>query len=160
MSKTASRHSPQADSTVPPLRAVRVALLANFLWINASEIWRYLVVVRPMVQAAYGGRAGIAPFDLATFALWSVWDMMLITAATGFYWLHFRWSGRGLLPCVMAATLFTLTVFGLLWLAMVNMGLAPARIMFAALPLAWVEQVGAAFIMWWVLGRSAKPQPG
>lgn len=131
-----------------------IALMINFFWVNASEIWRYLFVIKPMLHEAYPGRADIAPFDLPTFALWSVWDTWLIFAATGFYWVYLNWAGRRIRQSLIAATLFTVTVFGLLWLGLVNMGFVPARFIWIALPLAWAEQAVAATITWWAIGRA------
>jgi hypothetical protein len=132
-----------------------IALAINFLWINASEIWRYLAIVKPMLHAAYPGRADIAPFDVPTFASWSVWDSWLILAATGFYWLYLNWAGRGVRQALIAATLLTVTVFGLIWLGVVNMGFVPARFIWIAVPLAWVEQVIAALVVWWAIGKGS-----
>jgi hypothetical protein len=131
-----------------------IALTLNFLWINASEIWRYLAIVKPMLHEAYPGRADIAPFDLPTFASWSVWDSWLIVAATGFYWLYLSAAGRGIRPALIAATFLTITVFGLIWLGVVNMGFVSARFIWIAVPLAWIEQAIAAIIVWWAMGRN------
>ena len=135
-------------------RAFLTALAANFVWINASEIWRYLAVVKPLLHQTFRGRADIAPFDLQTFAIWSVWDSILILAATGFYWIYLDWAGRQITQALKAATCFTLTVFGLLWLGVFNMGLVPSNFIWAALPLAWVEQAVAALIVYWAMGRN------
>jgi hypothetical protein len=134
-------------------RHMWIALAINFLWINASEIWRYLVIVKPMLHKAYPGRADIAPFDLPTFASWSVWDSWLILAATGFYWLYLNWAGRGIRQALTAATFLTVTVFGLIWLGVVNMGFVPAQFIWVAVPLAWIEQAIAALVVWWAMGR-------
>ena len=134
-------------------RAFLTALAANFVWINASEIWRYLAVVKPLLHQTFPGRADIAPFDLQSFAIWSVWDSILILAATGFYWIYLDWAGRQIAQALKAATYFTVTVFGLLWLGIFNMGLVPPNFMWAALPLAWVEQAVAALIVYWAMGR-------
>jgi hypothetical protein len=131
-----------------------IVLAINFLWINASEIWRYLAIVKPMLHEAYPGRADIAPFDLPTFASWSVWDSWLILASTGFYWLYLNWAGRGIRQALIAATLLTVTVFGLIWLGIVNMGFVPARFIWIAVPLAWIEQAIAAMIVRWAIRRT------
>jgi hypothetical protein len=152
MSTTASAaayHANQAHAR----RNFWMALIANFFWINASEIWRFLVVIRPMLQSAYPGRSDIGPFTLPVFASWSVWDTVLILAATGFYWLYMNWSGRSVRHALVAATYFTVTIFGLIWLGVVNMGFVPASFIWAALPLAWVEQAVAALIVWWAMGK-------
>jgi hypothetical protein len=132
-----------------------VALIINFIWINASEIWRYLAVVKPMLHETYPGRADIAPFDLPTFASWSVWDTWLIIAATGFYWLYLNWAGRNIPQALVAATLLTVTIFGLFWLAVVNIGFVPARFLWTAVPLAWVEQALSAIIVRWAMRKAS-----
>jgi hypothetical protein len=41
----------QANSTQGQVsRNFWIALAVNFLWINASEIWRYLAIVKPMLH--------------------------------------------------------------------------------------------------------------
>jgi hypothetical protein len=145
--------APTAPASQLTNRNFWVALGINFLWINASEIWRYLAIVKPMLHETYPGRAEIAPFDLPTFASWSVWDTWLILAATGFYWLYLNWAGRGIRQALIAATLFTITIFGLLWLGIVNMGFVPARFIWIAVPLAWIEQLVAAIIVRWAMDR-------
>ncbi|GAA4041929.1 hypothetical protein [Parerythrobacter jejuensis] len=148
--KTASANSGRTFA-VP--RAFLIALAINFVWINASEVWRYLYVIKPMLHEAFPGEARIAPFDLATFAIWSLWDLILVAAATGFYWLFLKTAGPSFWQAITASILFTLTVFGLLWLGVYNMGLVPARFIWVALPLAWAEQAIAAFIVWQMLLR-------
>ncbi len=145
--------APATPAGAPTRGDVRLALIANFLFINASEIWRYLVVVKPMLHTTFPGRADIAPFDVPTFVLWSIWDIWVVGSATGFYWLYLNWAGRSIRQALIAAGLFTLTTIGLLWFADYNMGLVPARFMLVATPLAWAEQAIAAIIVWWAMGR-------
>ena len=47
---------------------------------------------------------------------------------------------------MLAATLFWFAVFVILWLGLYNLNLATVRIVFAALPLAWLEMVVAAIL--------------
>ncbi len=148
-----TRMSSENASQAKIKRNFWIALTANFFWINASEIWRYLVIVKPMLHGIFPGRTDIAPFDVPTFALWSIWDTWLIVTATGFYWLYMNWAGRGIKQALTAATLFTITTFGLIWLGIYNMGLLPARFIWSALPLAWIEQALAAAITWWAMGK-------
>lgn len=136
-------------------RRFLVALAGNFVWVNASEIWRYLAVVRPMLLQVFPGRPGIAPLTLPAIAIWTIWDTILILASTGFYWIYLTWTGPVIRHALLAATALTATVFGLLWLAVFNMGLAPPQFLWTAVPLAWVEQVVAAFIVGWAMARRA-----
>ncbi|MGF1545226.1 MAG: hypothetical protein ACFB00_12140 [Parvularculaceae bacterium] len=128
-------------------RALVGAFAANYVWINASEVWRYFAIVRPMLRAAYPDDPGVGAMNLAIFAVWGVWATILIAAATGFFWLYLQARGATLAEAAFGATGFTLGTFGLLWLGGGNMGLAPAPIMWTALPLAWLELFVAALIV-------------
>ena len=131
-----------------------MALAANFVWINLSESARYLMIVRPMLHELFPDRPDIGAFDLKIFAIWGVWDLVLILAATGFYWLWLERFRVGL-PQVLAGSLaFSLTVFGLLWLGIANMGLASIDLLWVALPLAWIEQAIACAITAWAFERA------
>lgn len=135
----------QPDRRIPA--ALRSAFLINFLWINLSEVARYFLVVRPMLHAAFPGDSGVAPMSFVIFAAWGLWDLVLVASATGFFWLWLERFGGGLRQVLIASMAFTLTVFGLLWFAVANMGLAPYAMIFAALPLAWAEQAVACWIV-------------
>ena len=133
--------------------AFRTALLANFIWINVSEVARYFLLVKPMLHRAFQGDATVAPVTPAIFLSWMVWDTVLIGAATGFFWLVLTAWGASLRTAALAAGAFTVTVFGLLWLGVANMGLAPYHFLWTALPLAFAEQLVAALIVLWALRR-------
>ncbi len=140
------------DTALPG--AFRTAFLANFVWINFSEVVRYFLIVRPMLQEALVGQGGVAPMNLGIFALWGIWDMVLIAAATGFYWLWQDRFGEGARQILLASVAFTVTIFGLIWLGVANMGLAPYTMIAAALPLAWLEQAIACWIVVWSRRRA------
>ncbi|MEO1493656.1 MAG: hypothetical protein AAFV19_15990 [Pseudomonadota bacterium] len=137
-------------------KALLIALALNAVWINASEIFRYFVFVMPMMREAFGMVPGIAPMDLPVFLLWGVWDTILICAVTGFGWLVFDRFGAGVRVALFAGTAVWMSVFGILWLGLWNMGLATGAILMVALPLAWVEMVVAALIVRWVRGRAGQ----
>ncbi len=130
-----------------------IAFGLNFVWINVSEIARYFLVVRPMLHKAFPGESQVAPMDWGIFVIWGVWDLVLIAAATGFYWMWLERFGDSVRQVLLASTAFTLTVFGLLWLGVANMGLAPYTMIAVALPLAWIEQAIACLIVRWVRNR-------
>lgn len=133
--------------------AFKTAFLINFVWINVSEVARYFLIVRPMLHEALVGQDGIAPMNLGIFALWGIWDLVLIAAATGFYWLWLERFGDSARQILLASAAFTLTIFGLIWLGIANMGLAPYTMIAAALPLAWVEQAIACWLVVWARSR-------
>ena len=129
----------------------RLAVIANLVWINASEVWRYFAVVKPLLHETVPGRPGIAAVTPGIFASWMLWDTILVLAATGFYWLYLERFGRTWRHGLAAALWFTAAVFGLLWLGTVNMGLVPVVFLWTALPLAWAEQAVAALIVLWTM---------
>lgn len=126
-------------------KALYHALIANFVWINISEIARYVWFVRPMLKREIGAETG--PMEMSNLLIWAVWDVILIFFATLFFWLWFGRFGTKLVQVVLASIVLTLGVFGLLWLGAYNMGLVPASFLFIALPLAWFEQLVAALIV-------------
>lgn len=138
---------PAEKGFTSPSRWFWIALLANTIWMNVSEVWRYFVFVMPMVRTHLAEVPGVAPMSLGVFAAWGLWDTILIAAATGFFWMFFRQFGLGLLTVLAAATSFWATVFVIFWFAMINMNLASLEIAAAALPLAWLELFVAAVIV-------------
>ncbi|WP_298465136.1 hypothetical protein [uncultured Erythrobacter sp.] len=134
--------------------ALKTAFLVNFIWINLSEVARYFLVVRPMLHEALAAQQGVAPMSVGIFALWGIWDLVLIVSATGFYWLWLDRFGDSLRQIVLASAVFTVTIFGLIWLGIANMGLAPYSLIVAALPLAWIEQAIACWLVVWARSRA------
>ena len=131
-----------------------LALGLNFVWINLSEVARYFGLIKPMLHDAFPAQSHIAAVTPGIFVSWMVWDMILILAATGFYWICLHYFAATVRTAVISATAFTVTVFGLIWLGVANMGLAPANFILVALPLAWLEQLIAALIVFWIIKRS------
>lgn len=132
------------------------ALAANMIWMNASEVWRYFTFVMPMMRAEFPQVADIAPMNIAIFLRWAVWDMILILAATGFFWLMLERFGARLANALFAATAFWAGVFVIFWFAMLNMSLAAPDIVLTALPLAWLELAVAALIVNACLRRAGR----
>ncbi|MEM7662244.1 MAG: hypothetical protein AAF292_08330 [Pseudomonadota bacterium] len=148
------------DTSIKPneLRAFWLALGLNFIWINASEVWRYFQVVRPVLLEDFAGNPAIGAISPGIFASWMVWDTILIVAATGFYWmwlLQFRFSFG---QAVLASLAFTVTIFGLIWIGIVNMGFVRPDYIWTALPLAWIEHLVAAGLTYWSIGRTRRIQ--
>jgi hypothetical protein len=124
------------------------AFFVNLVWINASEIARYFLILRDMMKSAFPQIPEIAPMNVPIFLSWGLWDTILIFATTGFSWLYLERFESTLRNVVVAGTLIWLAVFGLLWLGLLNMNLASLEILAAMLPWAWVEMVIAAFIVY------------
>jgi len=128
-------------------RPLVAAFVANTLWINASEVFRYFALVMPMMRSALPQIPDVAPMNLPVFAIWGVWDTILVAVATGFAWLFFERLGGGCRNALLAGTAIWLAIFCIFWLAAFNMNLAPGNVALTALPLAWLEMVVAAGIV-------------
>lgn len=130
-------------------RSFWIVFLVLMFWINASEIFRYFVFVLPMMREAFEVVGDVAPVNLAVFVSWMFWDTVLICATLGFVWIYLDRFGDGWRNAVTAGTLIWASVFGLLWLGLINMNLATINIAAIALPLAWLEMViSGLFVNW------------
>jgi hypothetical protein len=132
---------------------IGLALVLNLMWVNASEVARYFLLVMPMMREALPQLPGVAPMSIPIFAAWGVWDSIVILAITGATWLVLERFGSSIAAAIAAATAVWLAIFVVFWLAVVNMGLAPITIAVVALPLAWFEMLVAAMIVRWCIRR-------
>lgn len=140
MSVTASM-DPQAR------RSFLLVLLVAFLWINASEVFRYFAFVMPMTRDAMRVVQDVAPMSVTVFLIWGFWDTLLFAVVGIIAWLFHEKFGGGILNAIAAGTLLWLTVFCIFWLAVWNMNLTAARVPLIALPLAWIEMVVVVTIL-------------
>jgi len=140
----------------------RASLALTYLWLNASEVWRYFAFVMPMTRSAMPQIAGAAPMDLVVFAIWGIWCLILFVPVAMFAWLYFDRFGAGVRSALEIATLLWATIFGIFWLATWNMNMTSSRIPLVALPLAWAEMaIAAAILAWgWRAGRAARSVAG
>lgn len=130
-----------------------VALLVNFLWINVSEVFRYFAFVMPMMRDSFPMLTDVAPMNLPVFLIWGVWDTILVLVATLVPWMALRVFRASFWHAVVYGTGVWLGVFVILWLGLFNMNLASPQVLVAALPLAWLEMVVAAVVVWWITER-------
>jgi len=130
-----------------PSRVYWIAFIWCFLFINASEVFRYFVFVMPMMREALPTLTNVAPMDLGVFAVWGVWDTILVFAVTGFVWMFFDRYGESWRKAVLAGSLIWCAIFVILWLGLYNMNLAPIKVVLVALSLSWLELVIAALIV-------------
>ena len=91
--------------------------------------------------------------SVSIFLIWGIWDSILVVVATGFAWMFLERFGTTARNAILAGTALWITIFVILWLALYNMNLATPRIALTALPLAWIEMVGAALIVRWAMRR-------
>lgn len=128
-----------------------LALGLNFLWINASEVFRYFVFVMPMMRSALPGVPDAAPMNWAVFLIWGAWDTLLVLIVTGAAWIMLERFGTSKRAAIQAGSLLWAAIFVILWLGIYNMNLASPAVLIIALPLAWLEMVVAALIVRWAM---------
>jgi hypothetical protein len=130
-----------------------MAFVANFIWINASEVFRYFAFVMPMMRDAFPMVPDVAPMNLPVFMIWGVWDTILVLTATLLPWMAMKVFAASALRAVLYGTGVWMAVFVILWLGLFNMNMATPGILAIALPMALFEMVVAALIVWWFTAR-------
>ena len=146
-------HISEAQSRPLEWAPMLPALAANFIWINLSEVFRYFVFVMPMIRESLPQVAGVAPMNLPVFLVWGLWDTILVIAATLIPWLVLERFGPSIRNAVVAGLGVWTTVFVIFWLAQFNMNLATPAILAVALPLALLEMIVAALIVYRVFSK-------
>ncbi len=152
-----------APMDVQARRPFLVVLLIAFLWLNASEVFRYFAFVMPMTRDAMSVVRDVAPMNFSVFMIWGLWDTLLFAVVGVIAWLYYEKFGGGVRNAFAAGTLLWLTIFCIFWLAAWNMNLTVARVPLVALPLAWIEMVVVVAILeraWPHLKSMAQHQTG
>jgi hypothetical protein len=123
-----------------------ITTLIVSIWVNLSEVFRYFVIVLPKMREYLSVLPSAAAMDLGIFAIWGVWAMVLTALVVFMHWLVVQCFGHSLKTVLLAGTVSWLFFFVLFWVGLVNLGLAPVSLALTALPLAWLEMVGASWI--------------
>jgi hypothetical protein len=132
-------------SNLTTKKFILISLLVS-IWVNASEVLRYFLLVRTEMQSTLSMVPNVASMDLKIFSIWGIWDTILTMMAVFMYYLYAEKYGRSLSSIIKAGTLSWAFFFLLFWIGLPNMGLANWS--FIALPLtwAWIEMVVASYI--------------
>lgn len=129
------------------------ALLVNMLWINASEVFRYFAFVMPMMRDALPTLDNVAPMSWSIFAIWGLWDTILVFCVTGFVWIYLERFGTTTSNALAAGSFAWLGIFCILWIGLYNMNLTSLPVVGVALALSWIELAIAAMIVKWQLHK-------
>jgi hypothetical protein len=128
------------------IRQFLVVTLIVSLWVNASEVFRYFVIVMPETRAFLDMVPNIAPMNLRVFLIWGVWDMLLTASMVFIFWLVAQVFGNTLRSVLISGITSWVSFFVLFWVGMYNMSLAQPRLALIALLLALLETIVAAYI--------------
>lgn len=120
--------------------------LITSLWVNASEVLRYFVLVMPSLRQSLAAIDEVAPMNWRVFAIWGGWDTLLTCLIVFMFWLFAQRYDNNLRSAIVSGTVSWLFFFVLFWVGMVNMGLADWSLLELALMLSWIELVVASVI--------------
>lgn len=131
--------------TFKPKQFFIVVLLVS-LWVNASEVFRYFVIVMPETRQFLAMVPNIAPMDWGVFLVWGLWDTLLTACIVFLFWLVAQVYGNNGRSVLIAGVVSWAFFFVLFWLGMLNMSLTSLSLAVIALPLALLETLVASLI--------------
>lgn len=123
------------------------ATLVTSLWVHASEVFRYFILVRPRAKAYWNDLAQIADMNATIFLIWGVWDTLLTAMIAFMYWLYIQVFPNNSQAVLVAGTISWLFFFVLYWVGAANMGYSSWQILWITLPLSWLEVIIACLIL-------------
>ena len=135
------------------LKKFIVATLITSIWINASEVFRYFVFIRPRVRDFFDYKNGIAEIDVSIFTIWGLWDTLLTAVLVFAVWLCTQVYMQAKKVILISGTFIWASVFIIFWVATANMGLSEWSILFIALPLSLFEMLIGAWIAHTLLSK-------
>lgn len=124
---------------------LKITLITS-IWINASEVFRYFVLVIPNMKSQWPDFDQVADMNMTIFAIWGLWDTLLTGLVVYMYWLCAGSFGNSQKSVWLSGTLSWAFVFVIFWVAAANMGLSNWSILSVTLPLSWVEMIVASLI--------------
>ena len=123
-----------------------VITIITSLWVNASEVFRYFVLVRPEMHEYLSVVPNVADMNWGIFAIWGLWDTLLTALYVFLFWLCAQTFGNNLKSVVISGFMSWCFFFVLFWVGMANMNLSSWSYLFIVLPLALIETLVAEFI--------------
>lgn len=107
-----------------------------------------------MMRIAFPQIPDIAPMNITAFGIWSIWGIILLITQNIFTWLYLERFGNTFRNSLIIGTIIWLSIFGLFWIALYNLNLAPLIILFYALLFSWIEMIVSAIIVHLEMRRS------
>lgn len=128
------------------IKQFAIVVLLVSIWVNASEVFRYFLIVMPETRQFLSMVPDIAPMNWSVFLIWGVWDTVLTASIVFMFWLVaqvFGNNGRSVVVAGLASWTFFFVLF---WVGLYNMSLTSLSLAAVALPLALLETIVASFI--------------
>lgn len=117
------------------------------IWVNASEVFRYFVLVRPEMHEYLSTVPNVANINFAIFAIWGLWDTLLTALYVFLFWLCANVFGNNVKSILISGVMSWCFFFLLFWVGMANMNLSSWGYLLIVLPLALIETLIAAYII-------------
>jgi hypothetical protein len=128
-----------------PNQFLKTILLVS-IWINISEVFRYFVIVMPVLRKHLSVISNVLPMDWVVFSIWGIWDTILTTGVVFITWLCLNVYDKSIRIILIAGTTSWAMFFLLFWVGIVNMNLSKINLLAWTLPLSWIETTIAAWI--------------
>ena len=120
-----------------PMKRFWIAVVASGMWMNLSEFIRNEFVIKHVWIKGFEEIGLSFPSAPVNGLVWVIWTFIFCAVLTT---LNMRFNAlRSTIICWV-------TGFGLLWIAMWNIGILPKGILYWAVPWSFVEVYVAAFI--------------
>ena len=116
------------------------------LWVNASEVFRYFVLVRPEMHQYLSTVPNVADMNWGIFLIWGLWDTLLTALYVFLFWLCAQVFGNNIKSILISGFISWCFFFLLFWVGLANMNLSSWGYLLIVLPLALIETLVAAFI--------------
>ena len=124
-----------------------IVVLITSIWINASEVFRYFVLVMPAIKDTYVGTGRqVAEMNATIFSIWGLWDTILTAVLVFVVWLYAQTFGNNKRSVLKSSTVVWISIFVVFWIAAANMGLSTWQILLITLPLSWLEMLIGGWI--------------
>lgn len=127
------------------LRQFALIVLITSLWVNASEVFRYFVLVMPEVKDYWNNLEGIADMNWIIFSIWGIWDTLLTAFVVFTVWLCLQ-VFDSIRQSIAISSVLTWMLFVIFWVAAANMGYSSWSILWITLPLSLFEMTVASTI--------------
>jgi len=116
------------------------------IWVNASEVFRYFVFVRPEMHEYLSVVPNVADMNLVIFSIWGLWDTLLTALYVFLFWLCANVFGNNIKSVLISGVMSWCFFFLLFWVGLANMNLSSWGHLLIVLPLALIETLVAAYI--------------
>ena len=123
-----------------------VITLLTSIWVNISELIRYLAYVRPEMQNYLSAIPGIGTMNLKIALIWGFFDTLLTALFVFTFWLCARAFGNNSKTILISGLMSWCFFFVLFWVGSANMFLSSWSALLVVLPLALLETITASYI--------------